>query len=141
MSDMLAHIIVPVASENDAIETARALEAYDADVGEITLVYVVEKAGGGVDKAGVKQREEAAQEAFDAFEGILSSVTVHEQIAYDTDVVDGILAVADDTHATAIVFVPREGGRFIRLLTGDVALRLITEADLPVITLPRPTDT
>lgn len=140
MSALLARIVVPVASEQDAIETARALDAHDADIGHATVVYVVEKAGGAADKASVEQREEAAEEAFNAFEGVLSSVDVDRRIVYDTDVVDAVLEVADEERATAIAFTPREGGRFIRLLTGDVALRLVTEADLPVVTLPRHED-
>ncbi|MFC7136562.1 universal stress protein [Halobaculum litoreum] len=137
---LLSRVVVPVASEADAAETAAALAAHDDEVGAVTLVYVVEKAGGAADKAGVEQREEAAREAFAAFESVLSDTTVDERIVYDTDVVDGVLDVAREGDATAVVFTPREGGRFVRLLTGDVALRLVTEADRPVVTLPRHVD-
>ncbi len=106
----------------------------------MTLVYVVEKAGGAVDKAGVEQREAAADEAFDTFDAALPDVTADREIVYATDVVEGILAVADDVDATAVVFTPRDGGRFIRMLTGSVALRLVTDADRPVVSLPRPAD-
>lgn len=140
MSALLSRVVVPVASENDAIETARSLDAHDADVGHVTVVYVVEKAGGAADKAGVEQREEAAEEAFNAFAGVFSGTDIERRVVYDTDVVDAVLEVADEEDATAIAFTPREGGRFIRLLTGDVALRLVTEADLPVVTLPRHED-
>ena len=137
---LLSNAVVPVASENDAVETAGALSEHEADVGDVTLVYVVEKAGGAADKAGVEQREEAAREAFDAFESVLPDVPVDSRIAYDTDIVDGILRVAADVDASAVVFTPRDGGRFVRLLTGDVALRLVTDADRPVVSLPRHVD-
>ncbi|MFC7071280.1 universal stress protein [Halobaculum lipolyticum] len=137
---LLSNAVVPIASENDAAETASALAAHDAEVGELTLVYVVEKAGGAADKAGVEQREEAAAEAFAAFESVLPDAVVDSKIVYDTDVVDGVLGVAADVDATAVVFTPRDGGRFVRLLTGDVALRLVTESDRPVVSLPRRVD-
>ncbi|MFC7098274.1 universal stress protein [Halobaculum marinum] len=140
MTGLLARAVVPVASEKDATATASALAAHDAEVGDVTLVYVVEKAGGAADKAGVEQREEAAREAFDAFDAVLGGAATDHRIAYHTDIVDGILGVADDVDATAVVFTPRDGGRFIRLLTGDVALRLVTDADRPVVSLPRHVD-
>lgn len=140
MSDLLSRVVVPVASDEDAAATAAAIAAYDAEVGDVTLVYVVEKAGGAADKAGVEQREAAAREAFDTFDAALPDVTVEREIVYDTDILDGILSVAADVDATAIAFTPREGGRFVRMLTGDVALRLVTGADRPVVSLPRPTD-
>jgi len=140
MSDLLSRVVVPVASEADASATAAAIAAYDAEVGDVTLVYVVEKAGGAVDKAGVEQREAAAREAFDTFDAALPDVNIDRRIVYDTDILDGILSVAGDVGATAIAFTPRDGGRFVRMLTGDVSLRLVTDADRPVVSLPRPTD-
>ncbi|MXR41360.1 universal stress protein [Halobaculum sp. WSA2] len=140
MSDLLSRVVVPVASEDDAAATAAAIAAHGAEMGEATLVYVVEKAGGAPDKAGVDQREEAAREAFDTFDAALPDVTVDREIVYATDILDGILSVAGDVDATAIAFTPRDGGRFVRMLTGDVSLRLVTDADRPVVSLPRPTD-
>ncbi|QZX99972.1 universal stress protein [Halobaculum rubrum] len=140
MSDLLSRVVVPVASDADASATAAAIAAHDAEVGDVTLVYVVEKAGGAPDKAGVEQREAAAREAFDTFDAALPNVTVDREIVYDTDILDAILSVAADVDATAIVFTPRDGGRFVRMLTGDISLRLVTGADRPVVSLPRPVD-
>ncbi|SHG58278.1 universal stress protein [Halobaculum gomorrense] len=140
MTGLLSRVVVPVASADDAADTAAALKRYDAEVGEVTLVYVVEKAGGAPDKAGVEQREEAAREAFDTFDAALPDVTVDREVVYDTDILDGILSVARGVDATAIAFTPRDGGRFVRMLTGDLALRLVTGADRPVVSLPRPAD-
>jgi len=47
----------------DAAATTRAAEPH-LD-GDIVAIHVVEKAGGAVDKAGVEQREEEAEKAFD----------------------------------------------------------------------------
>jgi len=140
MTGLLSRVVVPVASEEDAAATAAAIAAHDAEIGEATLVYVVERAGGAPDEAGVEQREVAAREAFDTFDAALPDATVDREIAYATDVVDGVRSVAADVDATAIAFTPREGGRFVRMLTGGVAMRLITESDRPVVSLPRPTD-
>ncbi|WP_435063211.1 universal stress protein [Halobaculum sp. EA56] len=137
MSDLLSNAVVPVASEADARATAAAMRAHGAEVGDVTLVYVVEKAGGAPDKAGVEQREAVAREAFEAFEAALPDVVADERIVYDTDIVEGVLAVAAEVDASAVVFTPREGGRFVRLLTGDLSLRLVRDADRPVVSLPR----
>ena len=100
MRDLLSRVVVPVASDADAAATAAAIVAYDAEVGDVTLVYVVEKAGGAPDKAGVEQREIAAREAFDTFDAALPALNVDREIVYDTDILDGILSVAGDVDAT-----------------------------------------
>lgn len=133
-------ILVPVASEDDARTTSRALrEAFDLGSVDATFAFVVEKAGGAPDAAGVEQREEVAEAAFEAARVELPDADLDTRIAYDTDVADGIRAAADEVDADAIVFVPREtGGRLVRFLTGDVALSLVTESDRPVLALPTP---
>jgi nucleotide-binding universal stress UspA family protein len=132
MADLLERVLLPVASEEDAVTSARALAAQAYD--EVVLVNVVEKAGGAMDKAGVEQRELAAEEMFEAARAVLGDVD--SEIYYGTDVVDTIFEAADDIDASAIVVTPRGGNRFIRLVTGDVALGLVTENDRPVVVLP-----
>jgi hypothetical protein len=39
--NMLAHVLVPVANENDALATAQALEPFDPE--NVTTFHVVEK--------------------------------------------------------------------------------------------------
>ncbi|WP_435181810.1 universal stress protein [Halorussus sp. AFM4] len=130
-------ILVPVASEDDARRTARALrEHFDLGETAATFAYVVEKAGGAPDKAGVEQREAVAERAFAAASAELDA-GAETRIVYDTDVAEGIRRAAAEVGADAIVFVPRTGGgRLARLLTGDVALSLVTETDRPVVALP-----
>lgn len=130
-------ILVPIASTDDARATSRALrDQFDLSETDVTFVYVVEKAGGAPDKAGVEQREEVAEDAFEAARAELPDVNVESKIVYDTDVADGIRKAAAEIDAEAIVFVPRDESRIARFLSGDVALSLITESDRPVVSLP-----
>lgn len=139
---LLAHPIVPVANEEDATATASvAVPHLAAAGGTARVVYVVEKAGGGIDKASVEQREQAAQTAFDAFETVADAagVAVDTDILYGTDIVKTILDDAAEIDATAVIFSPRgEPGKrsFMDWLTGDVRDRLVTESERPVVVLP-----
>ncbi|WP_254279030.1 universal stress protein [Haloarcula marina] len=132
MADLLDRVLVPVASEDDARTSARALARHD--FGEAVFVHVVEKAGGAPDKAGVEQRELEAEEMFEAAEAVLGDVAT--DIYYGTDVVETIFDAAEDIDATAVVLTPRGGNRLLRLITGDVALRMVTENERPVVVLP-----
>lgn len=134
MSELFDHVVVPVADPDDARATCRALR--DRLTGTAVLVHVIEKAGGAVDKAGVEQREEYAEDVFETAREALGDVPVETQIRYGTDVSETIFEAAADENASAIVITPRGGSRWVRLLTGDVALDLVTETDRPVVVLP-----
>jgi nucleotide-binding universal stress UspA family protein len=131
---LLDRPLVAVANPHDAAATADALAEYDP--GHIVAVTVVEKAGGAPDKAPMDEVEEEAAEGFALLEERFDDVET--DLRYGTDTVEAILAAAREHDATAIVFVPRSGGRLVRFLTGDVALGLVTEADRPVVSLPAP---
>lgn len=136
---LLEHVLVPVVSERDARTTAQAILPHLEETGgRVTVVHVVEKAGGAPDKASVEQRELEAKDAFEAFGNELSSsdVSYETEIRYGTDVAETIIETADDVDASAIVFTPRGGSRWLRLLTGDVSLSLVTESDRPVVVFP-----
>ncbi|WP_415381435.1 universal stress protein [Halosimplex sp. TS25] len=135
MSDLLDRVVLPVAGDDDASGTARALDGYET--GSILAVHVVEKAGGAPDKASVEQREELAEAAFTTLRAHLGDESdLETRILYGTDVADAIFEAADDYDASSIVISPRGGSRWVQLLTGDVALSLVTETDRPVIVLP-----
>jgi len=51
-------------------------------------------------------------------------------------VAETVFRVADDVDASAIAFTPREGSRWLKLLSGDVANALISESERPVVVLP-----
>lgn len=127
-------IVVPVADPDDAASTINALGTYLDEDSHVVAVYVVEKAGGAPDKASVEQREDHAEETFATVRDHLPDAGT--EILYGTDVPAAIFRAAADNDATAIVFSPRGGSRWIRLLTGDVALSLVTDTDRPVVVLP-----
>ncbi|WP_336135125.1 universal stress protein [Natronomonas amylolytica] len=134
---IMDRIVVPVATPEDAQETCRALEPHLDEVGVVVAVHVIEKAGGAIDKAPLEKRQEDAEEILGVVENRLGDdVAVSTRVVYDTDAVDGIFEAAEDADATSIVFVAREGGRFIRLLSGDTAARIVSEAPIPVVALP-----
>ncbi|WP_458187487.1 universal stress protein [Haladaptatus sp. NG-WS-4] len=137
-------VVLPVASENDAESTCdAALEHVAAAGGRVFVVHVIEKGGGVPDKASVEQREERAEELFTAVRERCddAGVSCETRLTYGTDVAEAIFDVADDVDATAIAFTPRGGRRWVKLLTGDVALSLISESSRPVVVLPDAEDT
>jgi len=140
MGSLLETIVVPIASEDDADETCQAiLDAIDDEHPTIHAVHVIEKAGGAPDKAGVEQREERAARIFDRVDTRLAdeSVTLETEILYGTDVAATVLDRARDLDATAIVFTPRGANRWLKLLSGDVERKLLSQADRPLVVLPR----
>ncbi|MFC7114197.1 universal stress protein [Natronoarchaeum sp. GCM10025703] len=138
--DLLQRLVLPVASDDDAEATARAVEPYLTDETVLSVVHVVEKAGGAPDKAGVEQREEYAEAALSLVEDYFAEhpVAVETEILYGTDVVETVVDHAHSFDATAIAFLPREAGILTRLLTGQTTVSMVTDTDLPVIVLPDP---
>ncbi len=133
MTELFERIVLPVASVDDARASARAIESYDVE--SIVAIHVIEKAGGAPDKASVDQREGVAQEAFEVLRAQLGP-DIETDIRYETDVAKAVFAATEEYDATAIVITPRGGNRWVQLLTGDIALNIITETDRPVVVLP-----
>ncbi len=133
---LLARPLLAVANAPDARASARALAPYVEDPQRVVVVSVVEKAGGAPDKAPMEEVEAEAERAFDAIREVLGPVET--DLRYGVDVVETIIKAGREHDASAIVFTPRSGGRLVRLLTGDVALSLVTESDRPVVALPDP---
>lgn len=138
MSGLFERVVLPVASVEDAAASTRALA--DHDPGHIVAVHVIEKAGGAPDKAGVEQREQQAEKIFTAvergFENHLPAAGLETDLRFGTDIAETVFETAADHGATAIVITPRGGSRWVRLLTGDVALDIVTRTDRPVVVLP-----
>ncbi|WP_226479044.1 universal stress protein [Natrinema amylolyticum] len=135
-------ILVPAADPDDGERTAAALAPYLSPSSRVIVVNVIEKAGGAPDKASVEQREEYAREIFERARGPLEerARSVETAILFGTDVVETIFEAAVERDVDAVVFEPRDGNRFVELLTGDVARRLVKEASVPVVALPRTDD-
>lgn len=132
-------VVVPVANSKDAATTAAALSPYvEAVGGDIVAVHVIEKAGGAPDKASVEQRKQDARDIFDTVtDGLIDTdIALETRILYGTDIAETIIDAAHDVGASAIVFTPRGGSRWQKLLTGDVTHGLVTDSDLPVLVLP-----
>ncbi|WP_225334769.1 universal stress protein [Halomicrobium urmianum] len=134
MTDLFERVLLPIAEKEDARATARAVRDHLDDGSRVIAVHVIEKAGGAPDKASVEQRELEAEDAFEAIRDGLGDVDT--EIRYGTDVADTIFEAAADHDVSSIVITPRGGSRFVRLLTGDVALDIVTESDRPVVVLP-----
>lgn len=137
--ELLERAFLPVASKADARTTARAAAPVLAESsGYAVIGHVIQKAGGAPDKASVEQRERRAEEIIAIIESELGSADVpHEaHVLYGTDVADRIIQAAAEFDADAILFTPRGGSRWLRLLTGDVGLSLVTRSDRPVVVLP-----
>ncbi|WP_293027476.1 universal stress protein [Natronococcus sp.] len=131
-------VIVPAADPDDGERTARALGGHLEPSSTVIAVNVIEKAGGGIDKAPMEQRKEHADEIFEQVRDALDDApgAVETQVLYGTDVVERIFEAAREERADAVVFNAREGNRLSELLTGDVARRLVKEASIPVVALP-----
>ena len=131
--DLLENVLVPVAHQTDAEITARALEPYEPT--EITALFVVEKGEGVPDKTPVAQSKEQAADSFDAVREVFPDANDHT--AYGRDVAKAIFQAAEELDASAIAYRAREGNRLARFLSGDLSLKLVTQADRPVIALPQ----
>jgi nucleotide-binding universal stress UspA family protein len=131
--DLLAHVLLPVATEEDALATAAALEPYRPS--HVTTLHVVEKGGGVPDKTPVAQSEEIARESSAAVRTVFPAADDHT--AYGRNVVAAIFETADEVDASAIAYRSRGGGLISQLLSGDLSRKLVTDPDRPVIALPR----
>ncbi|EMA63341.1 universal stress protein [Halorubrum lipolyticum] len=131
--DLLGHVLLPVAHEDDALATARALEPYDPE--RVTALHVVEKGGGVPDKTPVEQSEELAAESYAAVRRVFPDADEHT--AYSRNVVRAIFDSVDEVDATAIAYQSRGGNRLVQFLSGDLSMKLVTKSHVPVIALPR----
>ncbi|MDT3433682.1 universal stress protein [Haloarcula sp. 1CSR25-25] len=130
--EILEHVVLPVANEDDALATAKAIEPYGPN--HVTALHVVEKGGGVPDKTPVEQSEALADESYAAVRSVFPDADEHT--AYGRDVAEKIFEAADEIGASAIAYRSRGGNRLMQFLSGDLSLKLVTEADRPVISLP-----
>lgn len=132
-------VVVPIANCGDAEATAAAVARQVAETDcTVVVVHVIEKAGGAPDKASVEQREQYAGDIFsivtERFDD--TEVSLETDLRYGTDIAKSIIDAAHDSNASAIVFTPRGGSRWRKLLTGDVTHNLLGNSDVPILVLP-----
>ncbi|WP_336022957.1 universal stress protein [Halobellus salinisoli] len=134
---ILDHVLLPIASEEDAISTCEAIEPHLSNVGRVTAIHVIEKAEGAIDKAPIgKRREDAAAFLSVVEERIGDEVVVETRTVFGRSVVEAIFDTATEVDATAVAFRPRGGNRIARLLAGDTATNIVTNPAVPVVSLP-----
>ncbi|MFW5911288.1 MAG: universal stress protein [Halolamina sp.] len=131
--ELLSHVLLPVAHEEDARKTAEALKPYTPR--QVTALHVVEKGMGVPDKTPVEQSEEIAEKSYAAVREFFPDAKDHT--AYARDIVGAIFDAAADVEASAIAYRSRGGSRIKHFLSGDLSIKLVTQADRPVIALPR----
>ena len=134
--ELLSHVLLPVATVNDARATASTLAPYNPE--RVTVLHVIEKGGGSPDKTPVEQSEGIAADAAEAVRAEFPDAEL--ETAYSRNVVDAILDVASEIDASAIAYRSRGGNRLVQFLSGDRSLKLVTNADRPVIALPQNAD-
>ena len=133
-----SRVVVPVADRDDAASTAATLRSYVAGYSRVIAVHVLETAGGPPDTASLEQREQRAVEVFSIVtEGFAySGGVVESELRYGTDIASTVGDAAHDRSASGIVFTPRGGRRWRRLLTGDVTHTIVRSSGIPIVVLP-----
>lgn len=139
MAESFFHrVVVPVANRDDAAATVATLHPFLAADSTVITVHVIEKVGGAPAKASVEQFELRAEEIFsiitDGFDDI--GITLETDLRNGTDIASSIVGATHDRSASAIVFAPRGGSRWRKLLTGDVIHNLVRSSDIPILVLP-----
>lgn len=134
---LFQHLVVPIATEEDTHATCAALQPYLDDIERVTAVHVIEKAGGAPDKAPLEKRREDASDFLAIVDSTLSeAVAVDTRTMFATDIVSALFTATADAGADAIAFRARGGSRIMRMLTGEITTNLVTDPEVPVISLP-----
>ena len=132
-------VVVPLANEDDATDSLRAIEEWFNPAGTtLTFVHVIEKGGGAPDKAPLGAREEQAERIFEIVETHFDGTDfeVESTLRYGTSVTDEIVAAADAVDATVIAFAPRDHSLLSKLLSGNLTTSLVSNERFPVVVLP-----
>jgi nucleotide-binding universal stress UspA family protein len=133
-------VVVPVASPDDAAKTVEAAAPHLDDTDRLLLTHVIEKAGGAPDKASVEQREEYAEEVFeaahDALENADATVDTETRLVFGTSISDAVFDLCEEVGASSVALVPRETSRLLGLLVGDRMRSFVEDNNVPVVALP-----
>ncbi|MCL9816379.1 universal stress protein [Natronocalculus amylovorans] len=140
---LLSRPIVPVANPEDAKLTYERLRPRLPADSVPLFVNVIQKSGGGIDKAPLGRMRELGEEIFEHVGSLATEdgLTVETKQLYGTDVAEAIIEAGDEYDASAIVFTSRGGNKWIDLLSGGIRSTLVAEANIPVVVLPTDVDT
>lgn len=136
MTDLLDRVLVPVANEEVAEQTALMAREYLDGDSEVQVLHVVQDEDAFAD-ASEEEWKAFAEDAFERFQETYGA-DVETEIRHGTDIAETIVETAEDVDASTILFVPRGGSRWRQLMSGDVARELVSESTCPVVALPRP---
>lgn len=138
-ANLFETVLIPIASQTDAERTCKAATSYllghDTSV---IAVHVIEKRSFSPAPAPISHRRSNA-------EGLLEHVATHLRshdipvavhIRYGSNIAETILQTADEFEASSIAFTPRGTSRFMKLLTEDVATKLLAGSPNPVVVIP-----
>ncbi len=136
---LFRRVVVPVANRWDAESTTAALAPYvSAAGGTVIAVHVYDDSELSAEERAAEEGEEFPDAIFEqvvsGLEG--TGVDVETELLSGENVARAVIDAAHDHDASAIVFTPRGGSRWIKLLTGDVTTALVAESDVPVLALP-----
>jgi nucleotide-binding universal stress UspA family protein len=138
---LLSHIILPIASPEDAEQTCMAvLPDIQGTTVLITAVHVIEMSSGWASESAPREyRHEWANEALEVVVRYARGhgIDVDKRVIFEHEVTAGIIRLAEEVDASAIVFTPRGSGRLRSLFSTGVAFTLVKKATRPVIVFPR----
>jgi nucleotide-binding universal stress UspA family protein len=133
--DLFEMVVLPVASAEDARTTCAGAAAHLRRAGgRAVVVHVIEgppPAKEGEHAKGADETFAAAREAFGT-----ADIDLETRLEYGEEIPETVFAVAEDVDASAIAFTPRAGGRWVKLLSGDLTSALVSDSDRPVVVLP-----
>ncbi|WP_049998145.1 universal stress protein [Halococcus sediminicola] len=132
--DLFEVVVLPVASAEDARTTCAGAAAHLRRAGGRAIVVHVIEGTAPSDGTHPEHAAETFAAAREAFGG--GDVTVETRLEYGESIPEVVFAVADEVDASAIAFTPRAGGRWLKLLSGDLTSALVTDSERPVVVLP-----
>lgn len=101
----ITSVLLPLATEDDARQTAASLRQHLPADTTIHAVHVIEHTKGGIDPASPTQFEKEAQQMFATLEELLSEAPyeLRSEIRYGTNLVRTLIDVSDEFDVSHII--------------------------------------
>jgi nucleotide-binding universal stress UspA family protein len=136
---LLDHVLVAVASDEDARQTCRVvLETVGSQLGSVTVVTVIPRYRQWSDSLPSDYRLENAYATLHVACGLLedAGIDVEVSIEQSSNTSRAIHELAERIDASAIIFTPRSANRLMDFLAGDTTWSLVKKSSRPVLVLP-----